>query len=76
MIMNMWLGIVQKVRVMENKGEGKRRHGIWKTKWGVVGTWSKKPQTQYVWNNTNFKCFFGMFLQSMELNYNFDRCFE
>jgi hypothetical protein len=59
--MMMWLGIVQKVRVLEKKKGDKIKHGVffWK-RIGVVGTCNKKPQILF-WYSTNFKCCFGSF---------------
>jgi hypothetical protein len=58
LIMMMWLGIVQKVRSLENKER------TWDTKFWTrigraIGT-CRKPQIMF-WYNTNFKCCFGFF---------------
>ncbi len=51
--MMMWLGIVKKVRVLENREEKKMKHGVERRVGGVVGTCSRKPQILF-WYNTNF----------------------
>jgi hypothetical protein len=51
--MMMWLGIVQKVRVLEI--EMIPRHGVWRRVGGAIVTCNKKPLTLF-WYNTNFKC--------------------
>jgi len=68
--MIMWFGIVQNVRVMESKGEGGRRHGIWKAIGGVVGTWSKKPQILFeITQNLSvyLECFYKAWNQAIIL---------
>jgi hypothetical protein len=58
--MMMWLGIVKKVRVLENREEKKMKHGVERRVGGVVGTCSRKPQILF-WYNTNFFKKIGIF---------------